>query len=105
MGLLAAMAAIMSDTEPEEWPFRYHIPASETEEGKERVRAYDEALGRLTLCTAETEAVVQRALWHYAGTPSPVARAIFSGTRTAVGFSFIRRICEADGGLASRLRS
>jgi hypothetical protein len=44
---------------------------------------------------AETEAVVQRALWHCAGTPSPIARAIFSGTRTAQGFSFIRRICEA----------
>jgi hypothetical protein len=73
----------------------YHIPAADTPEGKERIRAYYEALGQFAAMYAETEAVMQRVLWHYAKTPSAISRSVFSGTRIRQGCTFIRRICEA----------
>lgn len=38
---------------------------------------------------------MQFVLWHYAKTPTPIARSIFSGTRMEQAISFVKRIFEA----------
>lgn len=39
-------------------PFNYTVPASETKEGQERLRAYYEALGRFVQMFAEVEKLI-----------------------------------------------
>lgn len=97
MALSAAwIIALFHDFGPtEEWPYRYQIPAADTVEGIERIRAYYEALGQFVTWYAEAEAVTQQALSHYAETRPAITRSLFSGTRVSAAASFIRRICEA----------
>jgi len=76
---------------------RYAIPAFETEEGKKREHDYHAALGRFVAMFAIAETAIQLTLWHYAKTPAPVARSVFSGVRTNEGINFVKRIVEATG--------
>jgi hypothetical protein len=73
----------------------YTIPASETLEGKERVRAYYESLGRFVQMFSEVETAVSHTLWHYAKTKPEIAKVIFSGAKIEAGSSYIKQLAEA----------
>jgi hypothetical protein len=75
--------------------FGYKIPASETKEGKEHLRAYYEALGRFVDMFARVETAITLTLWGYAGTDPTIARIIFAGTQTKIGAEYIKQIAKA----------
>lgn len=65
-------------------------------EAAQTIHEYWLALGEFVHTFALVESVVQSTLWAVSDTPSPIAKAIFSGTKTEVAASFIRRIFEAQ---------
>jgi hypothetical protein len=73
----------------------YTIPASETEEGKERIRSYYESLGRFIGAFSEAETAVHLTLRAYAGTPAEIANIAFSGVKMKNGMVFIKQIAKA----------
>lgn len=78
-------------------PVDYAIPAFETAEGKERERAYYEALGRFVDMFARVESTVTITLWSYAGTKPEIAKIAFAGTRVDVGCTYIKQLAETTG--------
>lgn len=77
-------------------PLGYIIPASETEEGRERERAYYEALGRFVDMFAKVESTVAQTLWAYANVTPATAKIIFAGTRMDGACGYIKQIAEAS---------
>jgi hypothetical protein len=73
----------------------YHVPASETEEGIKRERAYYEALGRFVQMFAEVEKVIAQTLWTYTGTKEEVAKIIFAGTQSDTAAGYIKAVAKA----------
>ncbi len=73
----------------------YHVPASETEAGKERERAYYEALGRFIQMFAEVERIVALTFWAYAQTKPEIAKIVFSGVHLDHVRGFIKQLAEA----------
>jgi hypothetical protein len=73
----------------------YTVPSHETPEGKERIRAYYEALGRFVDKFSRVEAAVTRTLWHYAKTPPEIAKISFSGVKVEGGMQFIKQLAAA----------
>src|SRR3954470_13597851 len=73
----------------------YKVPASETSEGKERIRAYYESLGRFVDKFARVEAAVAHTLWVYAQSPAKIAKVIFAGTRVEGGSTYIKQIADS----------
>jgi hypothetical protein len=97
VGLNAPLATVaLADTMPRPTDF-YRITAAETPEGKERIRAYYEALGRFAAMYARAESSAHSALCRYAQTDGPISKAIFSGVRIRQAGDFIRRIMESTG--------
>jgi hypothetical protein len=84
--------------------FRYEIPASETEEGKARERAYHEALGRFIDRFSRAEATIEYVLRHYAKTGPRVAVVIFSGVRMEAAVTFIRKLAP-DAAISTEARA
>jgi hypothetical protein len=78
-------------------PFTYTIPASETPEGKERIRAYFESLGRFVDKFSRVEHAVAHTLWLYAQSPAKIAKVIFAGARVETSMTFIKQTVEATG--------
>jgi|SRR5579872_4754387 len=75
----------------------YNVQASETPDGKERVRAYYEALGKFVDMFAQAEDAIARTLWHYAQTKSDIAKIIFSGVRANTSAKLAKQLAEATG--------
>src|ERR1019366_9965588 len=73
-------------------PFNYTVPASETKEGQERLRAYYEALGRFVQMFAEVEKLIAQTLWAYAGTKAEVAKIVFAGTQSDTTAGYIKAV-------------
>jgi hypothetical protein len=70
-------------------------PVSSEPGGKERYQRlndYDLALGRFVDAFSRTENFMHHVLRWYTQTPSPIAKAIFSGTRVEVTRGFLRRL-------------
>jgi hypothetical protein len=78
-------------------PRLYNIPVSETPEGKERLRAYYEALGRFVDIFARVETAVTLTLWRYAKTSPEIAKIIFAGAKIELGSTYIKQLAEATG--------
>jgi hypothetical protein len=78
-------------------PFNYTVPASETKEGQERLRAYYEALGRFIDIFTRVETAITLTLWAYAKTKPNIAKVIFAGTKIDVGSSYIKQLAEMTG--------
>jgi hypothetical protein len=76
-------------------PPLYNIPVSETPEGKERLRAYYEALGRFVDAFARVETAVALTLRLYAKTTGEIAKVIFAAARIETSSSFIKQLAEA----------
>ena len=76
-------------------PFNYTVPASETKEGQERLRAYYEALGRFVQMFAEVEKLIAQTLWAYAGTKAEVAKIVFAGTQSDTAAGYIKAVAKA----------
>lgn len=76
-------------------PFNYHVPASETPQGRERVAAYYVALGRFIDRFSRAESAIEYVLRHYAGVGPKVAVAIFSGVRVDAATKQIKRLAES----------
>jgi hypothetical protein len=77
--------------------FYYTIPASNTEEGKQRLSAYYEALGRFVDMFSRVETLVTLTLWHYAKTSPEIAKVIFAGARMDISSTYIKQLAEATG--------
>jgi len=75
-------------------PFDYKVPASQTEEGKERIRAYYEALGCFVDIFAKIETGITLTLWKYARTSPTIAKVVFAGTKIELGSSFIKQLAK-----------
>lgn len=75
----------------------YTVPASETEEGKARIRAYYEALGQFIDTFSEVETAVHLTLRSYAKTPREIANIAFASVKIDVGSTFIKQIAKATG--------
>ena len=73
----------------------YHIPASDTEEGKQRLDEYFIALGRFFDMFAQVETAVTYTLWHYSGTPPSISKIIFSGDKVDNSSQYIKQIADA----------
>jgi hypothetical protein len=73
----------------------YNIPISQTPEGKERLRAYYEALGRFVDAFARVETAMALTLRLYAKTSGEIAKVIFAGARIETGSTFIKQLAEA----------
>jgi hypothetical protein len=73
----------------------YKIPASETPEGKERLRAYYEALGRFVDMFSIVEAAVTFTLRAYAKTTPAISKVIFAGIKVDVGTNYIKQLAAA----------
>lgn len=71
------------------------IVAALTEAPEPNVQ-YWQALGRFIEMFSLVESVMQFALWNYARTPVPTARAIFSGVRVKEAMGLIRRIFDIE---------
>jgi len=74
----------------------YAIPAIETEEGKNRVREYHEALGRFIDMFSRAEIAVQYVLRFYAKAPANRAQILFNGTRADAGMDLIKALAKAE---------
>lgn len=71
----------------------YRVTAADTPEGKERLRAYYEALGRFVDMFARVEVALTLTLWHYAKTPPEIAKIVHGGTKaTDAGATFIKQL-------------
>jgi hypothetical protein len=75
--------------------FGYIVPASETEEGKKRLQAYYEALGRFVDMFARVETAIALTLWMYAKTKPQIAKIIFAGARIDTSSTYIKQLAEA----------
>ena len=84
----------MAEKPTKPWPSWYEKPASETEEGKQRLSVYYLALGRFAHRFAQAELSVHFVLRHYAGMTIDVARALLSGVRIRDTFSQLGRLHE-----------
>lgn len=73
----------------------YVVPASETEEGKKRLQAYYEALGRFIDMFARVETAVTLTLWHYARTIPEIAKVIFAGAKIEISSKYIKQLSLA----------
>lgn len=87
-----------------EGPPMYTIPASETPEGQERLRAYYYALGRFVDMFAEVEAGITRTLWHYAKVPPEIAKIILAGSKIDNSSKSIKQLAVATGASEELLR-
>ena len=76
-------------------PTLYIVPASETPEGKERLRAYYEALGRFVDFFSRVETAVTLMLRLYAKTSPEIAKVVFAGARIETGSTYIKQLAEA----------
>jgi len=85
-----------------EW-LQYQVPASETKEGKERLQAYYEALGRFVQMFAEVEKVIAQTLWTYAGTKAEVAKIVFAGTQSETAAGYIKAVARATNASNEKL--
>jgi hypothetical protein len=63
-----------------------------SKERYQRLNDYDLALGRFVDAFSQTENFMHYVLRWYTQTPSPIAKAIFSGTRIEVNRGFLRRL-------------
>ncbi len=73
--------------------FPYVIPAAHTKEGKERLRAYYEALGRFVDMFARVETAMTLTLWHYAKTAPEIAKIVHAGTKVIdTGATYIKQL-------------
>lgn len=101
LGLAEAGRMLLPNPEPTNQLLRallqYSVPASATPEGKERLRAYHEALGRFVHEFARAETAVALTLRKYAGTKTEVAKVIFASTKIDVGSTQIKQIALATG--------
>ncbi len=74
-------------------PRRYYISATQTREGKERLRAYYEALGRFVDMFARVETAMTLTLWHYAKTAPEIAKIVHAGTKVIdTGADYIKQL-------------
>lgn len=73
----------------------YTVPAAHTKEGKERLRAYYEALGRFVDMFARVETAITLTLWHYAKTTPEIAKIVFAGTKVEGGSTYIKQLAAA----------
>jgi hypothetical protein len=76
-------------------PFNYAIPASETKEGKERLRIYYEALGRFIDMFSKIEMAAHIVLRHYAKMTTATANALLSGVRVDETKNRLQRLFDA----------
>jgi hypothetical protein len=74
---------------------RYSVPASQTEEGKQRERDYHSALGRFVDMFATVEIAISLTLWAYAKTRPNIAKVIFASTKIDQGSTLIKQLAEA----------
>jgi hypothetical protein len=70
--------------------------ASQTDAGRERLRAYHCALGEFVDTFAHTELLTHFVLRWHTKTTSAAARAVFSGVRTNQAADYLRRLAEVD---------
>lgn len=70
------------------------IPADEFRIIQEEHENFKKSLGDLTLNWADLESAIRSVLRHYAGVSTPVARALFSGTRARVAMDMIESIAN-----------
>jgi hypothetical protein len=73
----------------------YQVPASETKEGKERLQAYYEALGRFVQIFAEVEKLVWQTLVHYVGTSHEVAKIVLTAGKVDQCAKYIKQVAAA----------
>lgn len=78
-------------------PFNYSVPASETPQGKERIRAYHEALGRFIDMFSRAEAAVEYVLRHYAETSTRVALVIFQNAGISISIGYVEKLLPTSG--------
>lgn len=78
-------------------PFNYISPASHTEEGKRRVQAYYESLGRFVDMFAGVETAITLTLRKYAKTAPEIAKIVFSRTSLAQSCALIKELAQATG--------
>jgi hypothetical protein len=71
---------------------------------KPEARQFLERVGHFVIFFSMVENMMQRTLWHFAGVNSPIAPAIFSGTRTDAS-KYIKRIADATGWPKDRFES
>ncbi len=74
----------------------YRIPAANTKEGKERLRAYYEALGRFVDKFSRVEAAMTLTLWHYAKTPPDISKVIFTSDKVDGCITKIKQIAKVS---------
>jgi hypothetical protein len=72
----------------------YRISAAHTKEGKERLRAYYEALGRFVDKFSRVEAAMTLTLWHYAKTPPEVSKVIFTSDKVDSCITKIKQVAK-----------
>jgi hypothetical protein len=70
------------------------MPATETKEGKKRLRRYDASLGAFVRAFAKVESGMHRALRWHAKTDADTARAVFSGVRAMEASGYLRRLAH-----------
>jgi hypothetical protein len=75
-------------------PFNYAVPASETKEGKERLRVYYEALGGFIDMFARVETAITLTLWAYAKTNQNIAKIIFAGAKIEISSKYIKQLAD-----------
>ncbi len=76
--------------------FPYIVPAAHTKEGKERLRAYYEALGRFVDMFARVEIAMTLTLWHYSKTAPEIAKIVHAGTKIIdTGAGYIKQLTVA----------
>jgi len=69
-------------------------PASETKEGRARLKAYRLALGTFIEMFAKVEMAMHFTLRNYTKTDTGIARAVFSGVRAHAAADHLRRLAE-----------
>jgi hypothetical protein len=72
----------------------YKVPASETPEGKERLRYYYEALGEFIDMFARVESAMTSTLWTYAKTEPKIAKVLFAGVKIELGMTHVKQLAE-----------
>ena len=74
----------------------YKVSAAHTKEGKERLRAYYEALGRFVDKFSRVEAAMTLTLWHYAKTPPEVSKVIFTSDKVDGCITKIKQVTKVS---------
>jgi hypothetical protein len=98
------LLAVFEDMEPRYWE-NDQVTNKPTHE---EISAYHETLGRFIQAFASTEGTINGALREFSKVSGPVARAIFSGTRTDAAKQYITRILDAENykqGIKDELKS